>query len=321
MAIFKDYNGNPIEIPIHTHAVSDTKNSSGTTALASTTTDGFMTKEYKTKLDTLKTKSSTLHEKLKSGMFIELDRSTLITGNTFSSTVSNLGGTSMVFTDTPIPSDKIASAKVVSTTDSPVKTYAYLDGTTVYISPEQADTVIFANADCANMFSGKTYVSIDFTNFDTSNTTSMRNMFYNCTRLTSIIFTYRFNTENVTDMSYMFYACSSLTALNFNSRFNTKKVTTMTNMFYNCNKLEYANLDYFDFTAATNISRMFYMCTVIESSIIINSSISTYSEAFINCASTSGSLLVNYKSGFATFATTLVNSKSAASNVKLGIQV
>ena len=72
----------------------------------------------------------------------------------------------------------------------------------------------------------------DVSLFDTSNVTSMLRMFASCSSLTSVPL---FNTSNVTDMSRMFYQCTSLTSIPL---FNTSKVTTMSYMFNNCRNVE-----------------------------------------------------------------------------------
>ena len=81
--------------------------------------------------------------------------------------------------------------------------------------------------------------SLDLSNFDTSNVTSMSSMFQSSS-LTSLDLS-NFNTSNVTSMGYMFQNCSSLTSLAL-SNFNTSKVTKMDYMFKYCSALE--TLDY-----------------------------------------------------------------------------
>ena len=98
---------------------------------------------------------------------------------------------------------------------------------------------------------------------DTSNITSMRNMFYQCTNLTSLDLT-GFNTSKVTSMSEMFCGCSSLTSLDLSS-FNTSKVNTMNLMFQNCYKLTSINLSNFNTSNVNNMSHMFDNCNKLTS--------------------------------------------------------
>lgn len=72
---------------------------------------------------------------------------------------------------------------------------------------------------------------------DTSNVTSMNNMFKICKALTSIDLS-NFNTSSVTDMSSMFSECYALTTIDLSS-FDTSKVTNMSSMFNYCGKLRF----------------------------------------------------------------------------------
>ena len=87
-------------------------------------------------------------------------------------------------------------------------------------------------------------ISLDLSNFNTSQVTSMIDMFYNCSSLTSLNLS-NFNTSKVTSMTNMFYGCSSLTSLNL-SNFNTSKVIFINDIFSDSINLEYINLNNFD---------------------------------------------------------------------------
>ena len=73
-------------------------------------------------------------------------------------------------------------------------------------------------------------------NLNTSEVTDMTNMFFGCSRLTSLNLS-NFNTSKVTNMRWMFLECSNLTSLNL-SNFNTSKVTNMKGMFQSCSGLK-----------------------------------------------------------------------------------
>ena len=77
------------------------------------------------------------------------------------------------------------------------------------------------------IFYGSAATSMDLTNFDTSNVTSMGFMFYGSKATTLDLSS--FDTSNVTDMTDMFRG-SSATTLDLSS-FNTSSVTSMGNMF------------------------------------------------------------------------------------------
>ena len=83
-------------------------------------------------------------------------------------------------------------------------------------------------------------VSLDLSNFDTSNVTDMAYMFYNCSSLVSLDLS-NFITSNVYNMLYMFYGCSSLKSLDL-SNFITSNVNSMGNVFSGCSSLQYINL-------------------------------------------------------------------------------
>ena len=65
-----------------------------------------------------------------------------------------------------------------------------------------------------DMFSNMTGSSLDLSELDTSNVTSMANMFNLCASLTSLDVS-NFDTSNVTNMTGMFNFCSSLASITF----------------------------------------------------------------------------------------------------------
>lgn len=100
-------------------------------------------------------------------------------------------------------------------------------------------------------------------NLNTSETTNMWGMFYNCENLTSLNLS-SFATYNVTDMGYMFYGCSKLESLDL-STFNTTLVTNMNNMFGNCIKLSsiiWGTM--FKTYRVTDMTCMFQACTNLK---------------------------------------------------------
>lgn len=91
--------------------------------------------------------------------------------------------------------------------------------------------------------------TIDLSNFDTSQVTSMYEAFYQCSNLTSIDLT-NVNTSKVTDMEMMFYGCNNLTSLDI-SNFDTSKLIGLSDMFGGCNRLSDLYLNF-------NISNIMY---------------------------------------------------------------
>ncbi len=98
---------------------------------------------------------------------------------------------------------------------------------------------------------------------DTSNVTSMRDMFLNCSSLTDLDLS-SFDTSNVTNMRDMFRGCSSLTCLDLSS-FDTSNVTNMNCMFCYCNSLVGMDLSSFDTGNVTNMGGMFQFCKSLTS--------------------------------------------------------
>ena len=96
--------------------------------------------------------------------------------------------------------------------------------------------------------------TIDLSEFDTSQVTSMYEAFYQCSNLTSIDLT-NVNTSKVTDMDMMFKECTNLTSLDV-SNFDTSNVTSMASMFlgnWNLTSLDVSNFD------TSKVRKMIYM--------------------------------------------------------------
>ena len=109
--------------------------------------------------------------------------------------------------------------------------------------------------------------SVNLNNFNTQNVTSMYGMFLGCEKLTSLDLS-SFNTSNVIEMSYMFDECYALQSIILNS-FNTAKVEYFDGMFENCTSLEILDLSSFSTTRLGGddtdynenyMSAMFYEC-------------------------------------------------------------
>lgn len=110
-------------------------------------------------------------------------------------------------------------------------------------------------------FSGLTSITINTNNFNTSKVTSMKQMFFKCSKLKSFDFS-GFDTSNVTDISGMFSQRHSITGLDL-SGFNTSKVTNMSSMFNNCNSMVSINVSNFDTRNVKNMNRMFSSCRAL----------------------------------------------------------
>ena len=168
----------------------------------------------------------------------------------------------------------------VSTSDSPHKIYAHIEGTIVKIY-SWAD-FIYANTNCNNMFRDLTTIEgIQWTTsrdrgFQSEDVNSMAYMFAGCTHLKTLVSynsydpngtaipdpygKFYLNTTNVTNMEHMFDGCIALTSLYLD--FNTHNVIGdgMVAMFKNCNKLGSLDLRSFTTDRVTNMKELFYNC-------------------------------------------------------------
>ncbi|EEO2019705.1 DUF285 domain-containing protein, partial [Listeria monocytogenes] len=114
---------------------------------------------------------------------------------------------------------------------------------------------VFASGNCNGLFSLLTArsPSLDLSNFDTSNVTSMQSMFYANYAASLDLSTW--DTSQVTNMMNMFESTRYATSLDVSS-FDTSQVSDMSYMFVNSAAI---NLDVsnFDTSKATNMSGMF----------------------------------------------------------------
>lgn len=115
------------------------------------------------------------------------------------------------------------------------------------------------NGSTQSMFANMPKVeSIVFKNVDTSNVTSMANMFEGCSSL-KVLDLGDFNTANVTSMNGMFSGCSALEELNVSS-FDTSKVEVMATMFADCTNLKNVDLSSFNTSKVYAMGGMFDDC-------------------------------------------------------------
>ena len=150
------------------------------------------------------------------------------------------------------------------------------------------DSEVIANQNSTGLFYGLTNLkSIEgLENLDTSNVTSMRQMFQNCSNLTELDLR-SFDTSAVTDMGVMFSGCKELVNIDV-SHFNTSNVIDMIQMFYRCEKLEELDLSNFDTSKVTDMSWMFYhneSLKNIDLSHLDTSKVKNMSHIFASCYS------------------------------------
>lgn len=136
-----------------------------------------------------------------------------------------------------------------------------------------------------NMFSNCTSLtSLDLSGFNTSKVRSMNSMFSDCSALTSLDLS-NFDTSYVTNMNNMFSSCTSLTSLDLSS-FDTSIVWNMAEMFSDCSALTSLDLSGFNTSKVTHMYNMFFRCyalTSLDLSSFDTSKATSVVSVFYNC--------------------------------------
>lgn len=125
-----------------------------------------------------------------------------------------------------------------------------------YLNTSQVTTMRDMFSECRSL------TSIDVSGFDTHNVTTMFAMFSGCSGLKSLDLS-NFNTEKVTNMYAMFSGCRDLKSLDLRN-FNTEKVTDMESMFSGCSGLTSLDLSNFNSSNVASIKSMFRGCTSLK---------------------------------------------------------
>ena len=127
--------------------------------------------------------------------------------------------------------------------------------------------IIFNNkiTDLANLFeSCQQIISLDFSDFDTSEITNMKAMFFKCTKLEEIKGLNKFITNKVNNMSSMFAYCEELEYLDL-SNFDFSNVTSVQSIFNRCYKLkEIKGINKLVTNKVNDIDSMFQLCKELE---------------------------------------------------------
>lgn len=181
-------------------------------------------------------------------------------------------------------------AFVVETNDS--EGYIMVDNVKKTIPANSIKAFRFNNTFNTSSGNSTGIKSFRFLVTDTSEITSMRQMFYNCSSLTSLDLS-NFDTSAVKGFAYMFFGCSSLTSLDL-SNFDTSAVTSIFNMFYNCSSLTSLDLSNFDTSAVDNMSQVFFNCSSLTSLDLSNfdtSAVKGMYSMFFGCSSLTSLIL------------------------------
>ena len=195
-----------------------------------------------------------------------------------------------------VPSDAKYSKDISSKQDGSVMLwYTDKDNNSLYeISIGSENGSVEANTNGSGMFAYLDNVStLDLSGLDTSNMTSMSEMFYNSKSLTNIDLS-GFDTSKVVTMANMFEGCTNLKDLDV-SNFKTSNVIYMAGMFENCSNIENLDLSNFDTSKVTEMGTkssssggMFHGCTNLKSLNLSNfdtSNVVLMGNMFSGCAS------------------------------------
>ena len=130
------------------------------------------------------------------------------------------------------------------------------------------DTVdIITPVSTAYWFQGMTNLaSADLSKLNTSITTDMNSLFYNCSNLSSIKGMGSWDVSNVKNLGWLVYGCSSLTSLDDLSSWDTSACTNLKSMFYNCSNLSsIKGMGSWNVSEAQDMSYMLYGCSSLAS--------------------------------------------------------
>ena len=119
----------------------------------------------------------------------------------------------------------------------------------------------FCDKDDKGIFEYTKFKYIDISDWNVSNVTDMRAMFFECKELKSVGDISGWDVSKVTNMTYMFGVCKK-----FNqdiSNWNVSNVTNMLGMFYKCESFN-QDISSWDVSNVTNVCGMFHGCPIKE---------------------------------------------------------
>ena len=105
---------------------------------------------------------------------------------------------------------------------------------------------------------------IDISGWDTSNVTSMDDMFRKCAKLKNIIGIENLDVSKLEDANGMFYMCENLVELDL-TNWNPVSLQKTHYMFYGCSNLKIIkNIENWQLPNIMDVSSMFYDCTKLD---------------------------------------------------------
>ena len=105
---------------------------------------------------------------------------------------------------------------------------------------------------------------VDISGWDTSNVTTMEDMFRKCSKLKNIIGIENLDVSKLKNANSMFYMCENLVELDL-TNWNTISLENMSYMFYNCSNLKIIkNIENWQLPNIKDVSYMFYYCAKLD---------------------------------------------------------
>ena len=149
-------------------------------------------------------------------------------------------------------------------------------------------------------FLGLTVESLDTSNFNTHNATTLQNMFYRLGTMKELDLS-NFDTSNATNISGLFGHSTKLEHVDVSS-FDTSKVTTIREMFTQCESLEEVDLSSFDTSKVTDAYAMFEEATNLKTIYVSEkwdvSKATSHNSMFTDAVSIVGQKGTTYNSGY-----------------------
>ena len=156
---------------------------------------------------------------------------------------------------------------------------------------------------CEQMFLNlNNIIEVDLSKFDSSQVSSMKRMFCNCTNISLINITKDFDTSSTNSMEEMFHNCYSLAYLDV-SNFKTSLVKNFDFLFSECNSLISLNISNFITSNAISLRYMFSGCYLLTSLDLSNFDTSLATDIhgmFKDCKSLTSLNLFNFNTSLIT---------------------
>ena len=118
--------------------------------------------------------------------------------------------------------------------------------------------------DLSGIFFGLNIKVADISGWNTSNVTTMENMFSFCDKLKNIIGIENLDVSKLEDANSMFYCCKNLVELDL-TNWNPISLENMSNMFYGCSNLKMIkNIENWQLQSIKSVRQMFYNCVKLN---------------------------------------------------------